>query len=224
MLAEWTAECSADAPAVVVPWADPAGPARYIDLRAEPYDIVEIPEAEHYPALGRCLRSLNALRSPFITSKCDVWTLSATQHTEELELMRLELDLDEEDSRFGLASYIDILWRDRAVFVSPHVQRDMLDKLVRRVQRLPHAEAALSCVLRPAVFDYDVTLEGFAVTLYVRALAADPAIAAERWAAALEDVTALLRGRDLAPSRSSATIDSGAYPLRVRSMGRSAGE
>lgn len=220
MLAEWTAECSADAPTLVVPWNDPDSSARYIDLRAEPYDIADISEAERFPALARALRSLNATRSPFLTAKCDVWELSEVENVEELEMLRFELELDPEDSAAGIASYIDILWRDRTLFASGHQQREMLDRLTRRAERLEHRQAALACVLRPAMFGFeDSTVEGFAVTLYVRALGHDTASAITHWDAALEDITALLRGRDLAPSRTSATIDTGAYPLRVRHMG-----
>ena len=207
MLAEWTAECSADAPTVVVPWADPASPARFIDLRAEPYDIAEIREAELYPALHRALRSLNATRSAFLTSKCDVWPLPGDDSAEELEALRLELDLDPDNATAGLSGYIDLLWRDRALFGSAHQQQEMLDRLTRRAERLDHPEAALSCVLRPAMYALEATLEGFAVSLYVRAAGPDAATATARWSAALEAVIALLRGRDLAPLRSSATID-----------------
>jgi hypothetical protein len=220
MLAEWTAECTADAPTLVVPWSDPDSAARYIDLRTDPYEIAEIPEAELYPALGRALRSLNATRSPFLTAKCDVWRLSAEEQPEELEALRFELDLDPEESHFGIASYIDVLWRDRALFASAHQQTEMLDRLTRRAERLDHHAVALACVLRPAMFDFeDTTVEGFAVTLYVRALGHDAHAAIVHWAAALDDITALLRSRDLAPSRTSATIDTSAYPLRVRHMG-----
>jgi hypothetical protein len=222
MLAEWTAECSADAPTLVVPWSDPAGAARYVDLRADPYDIAEIPEAEQFPALGRALRSLNAQRSPFLTAKCDVWQLSADSEFEELEMLRFELEVDPEESHAGIASYIDILWRDRALFASAHQQREMLDRLTRRAERLDHPLTALACVLRPAMFDFeDSTVEGFAVTLYVRALGHDNASAMVHWEGALVDITGLLRSRELAPARSSATIDTSAYPLRVRNMQKS---
>ena len=218
MLAEWTAECSPDAPTIAVPWHDPAGFLQFVNLRQNPYDIVEIHEAELYPALNRSLRALNALRSPFLTSKCDVWTLTAgTADDEELAPLQMELDLDPEEAKHGVASYIDILWRDRALFGSAHQQQEMLDRLTRRAERLPHREAALACTLRPAMFDLAamnpdsptgaMTLEGYAVTLYVRAVAADAASAVARWSAALEDVTSLLRGKDLAPARASATID-----------------
>ena len=220
MLADWTAECSADAPTLVVPWSDPDSTAHFVDLRAEPYDIAEIPEAERFPPLGRALRALNATRSPFLTAKCDTWQMSATSHADDLEALRMELDLDPDATHFGFASYIDLLWRERPVFASAHQQQDRLDRIVRRAQRLPHNAAALECVLRPALLDLNGPLEGFAVTLYVTALGTDAEEALHRWAAALEDVVALLRGKELEATRGSATIDAAdAFPLRVRHVG-----
>jgi hypothetical protein len=128
--------------------------------------------------------------------------------------------LADEDAAFGFASYIDLLWRERSVFASAHQQQDRLDRIVRRAQRLQHPEAALECVLRPAFLDLTGPLEGFSVTLYVTALAAEPEIARRRWELAMDDIVALLRGKELEPARGSATIDaSDAYPLRVRNVG-----
>jgi hypothetical protein len=220
MLSEWTAECSHDAPTLIVPWSDEATGARFFDLRAEPYDIAEIPEAEHNATLARALRSLYATRSPFLTAKCDAWALSGEDHAEALEALRLELMLAEEDSLFGFASYIDLLWRERSVFASAHQQQDRLDRIVRRAQRLQHPEAALECVLRPAFLDLAGPLEGFSVSLYVTALGPELEIARRRWELAMDDLVALLRGKELEPARGSATIDaSDAYPLRVRNVG-----
>src|ERR1700759_4745098 len=117
MLSEWNAECSADSPTLIVPWADANSGAHFVDLRAEPYDIAEIHEAELHPALGRALRSLNATRSPFLTAKGDVWTMD---DPEAREALRLELLIDEVDAQYGFASYIDLIWRDRSVFASAH--------------------------------------------------------------------------------------------------------
>jgi hypothetical protein len=224
MLSEWTAECSHDAPTLIVPWfenpSDPESGARFFDLRANPYDIAEIPEAEHNPALARTLRALNATRSPFLTAKCDTWTLSSAEHPEDLETLRLELMLGEDDSHVGFGSYIDLLWRERSVFASAHQQQDRLDRIVRRAQRLEHPEAALACILRPALLDLNGPLEGFAFTLYVTALAPDPESARHRWELALDDITNLLRSKELELARGSATIDAtDAYPLRVRHLG-----
>ena len=228
MLSEWTAECSLDAPTLIVPWSadEQENPslagtgARFIDLRTNPYDIAEIPEAEHNPTLARALRSLNATRSPFLTAKCDTWTLSGSEHADALEALRLELFLHEDDALYGYASYIDLLWRERSVFASAHQQQDRLDRIVRRAQRLPHAEVGLECVLRPAVLDLSGPLEGFAVTFYLTALGPDTDIARRRWELAMDDVVALLRSKELEAARGSATIDStDAYPLRVRHLG-----
>jgi hypothetical protein len=232
MLSEWTAECSLDAPTLIVPWSadEQENPplagmgARFIDLRTNPYDIAEIPEAEHNPTLARALRSLNATRSPFLTAKCDTWTLSATpsasEHEDALEALRLELFLHEDDALYGYASYIDLLWRERSVFASAHQQQDRLDRIVRRAQRLPHAEVGLECVLRPAVLDLSGPLEGFAVTFYLTALGPDSDVARRRWELAMDDVVTLLRSKELEAARGSATIDStDAYPLRVRHLG-----
>jgi hypothetical protein len=222
MLSEWTAECSHDAPTLVVPWADAASGARFIDLRADPYDIAEIPEVEHNPTLARALRSLNATRSPFLTAKCDAWTLSTKDETQAqtLEALRIELMLSEEDAVHGFASYIDVLWRERSVFASAHQQQDRLDRIVRRTQRLQHPEAALECVLRPAFLDLNGPLEGFSFTLYVTAVGPEPEAARERWELAMDDIVGLLRSKELEPQRGSATIDAtNAYPLRVRHVG-----
>jgi hypothetical protein len=223
MLSEWTAECSHDAPTLIVPWSDAASGARFIDLRAEPYDIAEIPEAEHNPTLARALRSLNATRSPFLTAKCDTWPLSTLQpaqaHAESLAALRAELMLPEEDSLYGFASYIDLLWREISVFASAHHQQDRLDRIVRRAQRLQHHAVALECVLRPALLDLTGPLEGFCFTLYVTAAGPDAAAARDRWELAMDDIVGLLRSMDLEPARGSATIDTAAaFPLRVRHM------
>src|SRR5580698_4092677 len=121
MLSEWSAECSADDPVLVVPWfdpSDPSGSTRFIDLRENPYDLDHLPEAEHYPALMNALRALNAARSPVFTAKCDAWPLD----DEELEALLLNLDIVAEEAHAGFASYIDLLWRERSVFASFHVQ------------------------------------------------------------------------------------------------------
>ena len=209
MLADWSAECSADAPTLVVPWSDAATGAHFVNLRAEPYDLPEVMEAERWPALGRALRSLNATRSPFLTAKCDAWRLEPDR-AEDISALTLELDLDGSEARCGFGSYIDLLWRERKVFASAHFQSGRLDRLVRRAARLPHGESSVQLILRPAVLELSGSagaLEGFATSLYVTSLGPEPESARVRWASALDDIVALLRARDLEPPRGSATID-----------------
>ncbi len=208
MHTEWTAECAADAPMLVVPWSDSAeAGSHFVNLRTEPYAIAEIAEAERYPDLGRALRALNASRSPFLTAKCDAWPLTSHDGAAELEAIRKELILAEEDAGFAFTSYIDLLWRERAIFASAHQQQDRLDRITRRASKLPHNEAMMQCVLRPAMADLGAPLEGFATTLYVTALGPDAETAQRRWASALEDVVDMLRSREFEVNRLSATID-----------------
>ncbi len=207
MLAEWIAECATDDPVLVVPWSAPEQSLAFVNLRSHPYDLAEVEEAERFPALGRALRALNATRSPFLTAKCDVWRLSETEQNDALRSIQMELDLDDEEAVAGVGSYIDLLWRERNVFGSAHQQSDRLERLVRRVEKLPFAESTTQFVLRPALLDFGTPLEGFATTLYITSLGPEVHTARARWEAALEAVVDLLRNRDLEPARDSATID-----------------
>jgi hypothetical protein len=196
MLSEWSAECSADDPVLVVPWSDPAdstGNRRFIDLRENPYDLDHLPEAEQFPPLMHALRALNATRSPVFTAKCDAWPLGA----EELATLRAELDVSADEAPAGFGSYIDILWRERSLFASFHLQEQMLHRLMRHAAPLEHPYAMLDCILRPAVVDLAGPQEGFAASLYVKALGHDEGAAAENWAFALDAVVILLRSKDL---------------------------
>lgn len=197
MLSEWSAECSSDDPVLVVPWSDPSDPSgdrRFIDLRENPYDLDHLPEAERYPPLMHALRALNAPRSPVFTAKCDAWPLDS----DEVDHVRMELDVIAEDAPNGFGSYIDLLWRDRSIFASYHQQEQMLHRLTRHAVTLEYPNALLDCVIRPALLDLTGPQEGFAVSLYIKALGHDSQAAEENWALALDAVVALLRSKDLA--------------------------
>ncbi|MEG9437532.1 hypothetical protein JAO29_15375 [Edaphobacter sp. HDX4] len=195
MLCEWTVECGADDPVLVVPWSDPDDRSRhFIDLRENPDDLDWLEEASQHPSLLHSLRALNATRSPVFTAKCDVWKMSA----EEREPLLHELDLIPEDGPSGLISYIDLLWRERSVFVSFHQHEQLLHRITRLAAPLQHPYAMLECVLRPALVDLAGPQEGFAISLYVKALGYDDRAAEARWGAALEEVSSLLRTRAFA--------------------------
>ena len=196
MLAEWSAECSAEDPVLVVPWKDSDGKAAFVDLRANPYDFDAIPEAEHHPPLMQALRALNAARSPVFTAKCDAWALEG----DELKHLQLNLDVDMSDPHaslsFGFASYIDLVSRERSLFTSFPQHEQMLRRLARLAAPLDHPAAALDCVLRPALIDLEGPQQGYAFSLYVKTLGADQQSAWQEWAAALDAVVALVRGKD----------------------------
>jgi hypothetical protein len=199
MLTEWSAECAADDPVLVVPWADPSDPnRRFIDLREDPYELDHLEEAAQYPALMHALRALNATRSPVFTAKCDAWPIDPGEDQEdqaELAHLRLNLDLIPEESPSGFASYIDLLWRERSIFASVHRHEQILDRLTRLAAPLDHPHAMIDCVIRPALVDLAGPQEGFAVSLYIKALGHDQSASEQNWATALEAAVALLRSR-----------------------------
>lgn len=202
MVADWSVECLAEDPVLVVPWtvAEAGGVSTqtstdFVDLRENPYDLDQIPEAEQYPALMQALRALNAPRSAVFTAKCDAWVLDSA----ELDDLRAQLDVRadaRETASAGFASYIDLVWRDRAIFASFHQSEQLLHRLARLAASIDQPLAMLDCVLRPAMVDLTGPREGFAISLYIKALAADAYTAKQVWASALEGVVALLRGKD----------------------------
>jgi len=194
MLAEWSAECSADDPILVVPWHDPDGNSAFVDLRSSPHDYDAVTEAELHPPLMQALRALNASRSPVFTAKCDAWPLDH----EEMQQMHRNLDLTPIDAPAGFASYIDLVGRDQSLFSSFHRQEQWLRTLTRLAAPIDRPLAALDCVLRPAFLDLEEPREGFAVTLYVKALGSNPQTAWKEWAIALAAVVALIRNKDFA--------------------------
>ena len=203
MLVEWSAECGADDPILVVPWSAPTGDpnlASFIDLRKNPYDLDHIPEAEHHPPLMQALRALNANRSPVFTAKCDVWPMAP----DELESTQINLDLTPAEAPEGFASYIDLIWRERPLFVSFPQQEQRLHRLARLLEPLDHTYAAVDCVLRPALVDLPGPglqfQEGFSLSLYVKALGTDAPHAYQHWSEALLAIVPILRGREFTVS------------------------
>ena len=197
MLSDWTAECGPDDPVLVVPWSDPDNPSRhFIDLRENPYDLDWLEEAAQHPPLLQALRALNAARSPVFSAKCDVWEMEA----DELDPLRIELDLIPEDASSGIASYIDLVWRERSIFVSLHQHEQLIHRISRLVAPLDHHYATVECALRPALLDLTGPQEGFAISLYVKALGHDRVAAEQHWGEALNDLATLLRGRAFATS------------------------
>lgn len=194
MVTDWSALCSPEDPVLVVPWSDPDTGASFVDLRTNPYDFDAIPEAVQYPALLQALRALNATRSPVFTAKSDVWPL----HAEDLASLRLELDADPNDSRTGLASYIDLIFRDRSIFTSSAHQQQWIARFLRLASALDHPAAVLECTLRPALLDLSPPQEGYAITLYIKAVGSDQHDAEVAWAAALSDAIKLVRSREFA--------------------------
>jgi hypothetical protein len=203
MVSDWSVECSAEDPVLVVPWSsngDLTEP-HFVDLRENPYDLDQISEAEQYPPLMQALRALNVPRSPVFTAKCDAWVLDPDALGElatELDVHDLGADHSEHPEMTGFASYIDLVWRDRTIFASFHQSEQLLHRLTRLAAPLDHPNAMLDCVLRPALVDFTGPREGYSITLYIKALGPDLETAKEAWSSALQAVVGLLRSKDIA--------------------------
>ena len=201
MLFDWSAECSADDPVLVVPWSDPGNPSvHFVDLREDPYELDHIPEAEQHPPLLQALRALNAPRSAVFTAKCDAWPLDPACDREQIDALALELDLVSATPHHGFVSYIDLLWRDRSLFTSFHQHEHLVHRIARRAAPLDHPAALLECVIRPAMVDLSGPQEGFALSFYVKAIGSAPLLAQQAWGAALDAAVAILRSKDLTPN------------------------
>jgi len=192
MLTDWSIECGSDDPVLVVPWQAEGGAYPFVDLRLDP--DAEVPEAETHPPLMQALRSLNAARSPVFTAKCDTWAMTE----EEIHPLRLELDFTEEDSAAGFASYIDLLFRDRAIFASMHRQQQVVQRIARYAEKVDAPNAVLELTLRPALLDLTGPQEGFATTLYIKAIGADAGDAWQHWSRALSAAVAIFRNLEAA--------------------------
>ena len=203
MVADWSVECSAEDPVLVVPWkheeergSEARSGSDFVDLRENPYDLDQIPEADQHPPLMQALRALNAPRSAVFTVKCDAWPLDS----KELAELRERLDVPEggyDAGAAGFASYIDLVWRDRSIFASFHQGEQLLHRIARLAAPIDQPLAMLDSVLRPALLDLTGPQEGFAISLYIKALAPDAFTARQTWGSALEAVVALLRGKDI---------------------------
>ncbi len=77
-----------------------------------------------------------------------------------------------------------------------HQHEQLLRRLSRLAAPLDHPWAALDCVIRPALVDLEGPQQGFAISLYVKALGADDEAAQREWALALDAVVALVRSKE----------------------------
>lgn len=195
MMSEWTAECGMEDPFIDVPWS--SGEMHWVDLRNDPQAIDAISEADEHPALLSALRMLNGPRSPVFTSKCDAWEMDA----DELAALRADLLLEEDVAAAGFSSYIDIVFRERSLFLRRAQLEQLLNRIDRMSRELPHSLAKLESVIRHSVVDLGTAQEGYAVTVYVKACGVDEHEAYQRWDNALRDVAILIRSLDVSSAR-----------------------
>jgi hypothetical protein len=186
MHADWTVACGADDPKVVVPWAGKDESLRYVDLRAMPDAIHEIPEATKYPCMAAALLRWNQPGTWLFTAKCDVWSYPA------------KLFDGEDLPGFACArgSYIDLLPVDIETFSSFAACERQLRFWTEIARSIDLPASRCEWILRPArvfltgaapaVGEKPPSQNGFATTLYIWGYGATPDSAANAWSDALE--------------------------------------
>jgi hypothetical protein len=185
MESDWSVECGAEDPWVVIPWTgatenDPS--LRFIDLRTEPQRICEIPEAAHHAALAEALTAWNT--ASLSTVKCDVWQYGQS----------LFDALDLPGYAHAHASYVDLLSADTALYSSFVAMEDCLRRGSRLAESLQAQAARCEWILRRARID-DITdtqpaRDGFACTLYLWGYGVTKPGAAQAWEDALRALIA----------------------------------
>ena len=193
MHADWTVACAADDPWVVVPWVAKSRcdeTIRYIDLRAAPQRLEEIPEAVQYPCLAKALRRWNQADTSLFTAKCDVWNYPARLFDAE--------DLPGFD--YARGSYIDLLSVEPELFSSFAACEQQLRSWTEIARSIPLPATRCEWTLRrarimpslvessAAASKHTSPLDGFATSLYVWGYGASEQSAASVWADAVESV------------------------------------
>jgi hypothetical protein len=117
----------------------------------------EIAEVANFPPLAELLRRLNAPKSSFWTSKCDVWEASA----QELGVGAGEI---------GLACYVDLLPIEGTVYPSLREAEDACRGLVARIAAGKGENCRVDLVIRAAIAG---NKEGLGITAYIGAGGAD---------------------------------------------------
>jgi hypothetical protein len=97
MEADWEIEIGGDAPVIDGCWDG------LVDLRRFPERAAALAESRQLPGLAEALVQLNSVISPVWTSKCDVWSPE--------EFAPYEMEATEEEGKWAIACYIDLLPR-----------------------------------------------------------------------------------------------------------------
>jgi hypothetical protein len=176
MDADFSIELGRDDPVLDFPWTDPTGQLAYFDLKRHPGLLAKVEEARKFPELADFLRSINSLRGPFESAKCDAWS------TNELSVGE---DIFNASHKF--ASYIDIVSSGATQRQSFDFHEKFARKLTDLLRRAPEMRAlAEVCVRRCFFAESEQTREGFYITFYVNGFGEDESAAQKNWAIALK--------------------------------------
>lgn len=172
MLTDYAVAIGPDEDALEVPWSAPSGQG-FLDLRARPELLLEIPEAAHYPEMGEFLARLNRSGRLF-TAKCDVWT------TRELTVIE---EVFAKPWKFG--SYVDVLLTDPAQQTAWAPHETLMKALTAKLSGVPEFDAGAEFILRRCYLhrgtEPDASDDGFAITVYVSGFGEEARTARAAW-------------------------------------------
>jgi hypothetical protein len=180
MRVEITQETDPDDSTLEVPWSDPSDPGHcYIDLKGNPSAADSLEECKRYSALGGLLRQANAVHSPFVTAKCDVWA------TEELT---------EEERDFHLphkvGSYVDLLIDGPELNASLETNLRLAQSIAVHLGSV-RLSAELEICARRCLFHREERW-GYYLTVFTHAYGATPQTAEQEWNLATDALTKAL--------------------------------
>jgi hypothetical protein len=202
MDADYSIELGPSAPALEIPWQDPEGRLHYVELRGDPtsldpdvadhriadrnvaaqnvalINLIHIPEARQFPALGRFLIEVNSPKSDWQTVKCDVWP-DETEAAENLY-----------SRGFEQSCYVDIVLAGHvaALRCSLETHQRLARELAQSLEANATLEATAEVVVRRCYFHQGSAGEsdaGYCMTLFLSAYGDSPAEAAECWERAM---------------------------------------
>jgi len=163
--ADWEFEVGGDAPVIDTLWQG------FVDLRAAPERVSDLPGTAQLPGLAAALAKLNSEGSPVRRSKCDFLPV----------LEREEFDADELDAPSGcsthaVACYIDILPRADHAWSLPQPAEAACKLFCGRLGAVPLRCCRVDLIVRRALIALNRMDLG--MTAYITACGPTPAQAA----------------------------------------------
>src|SRR5271163_4517059 len=140
MQADWEFEAGGDAPVIDAHWEG------FVDLRAAPERVRELPEISELAELGATLLRLNSVSSPVWTAKCDFWPA-----LESIEFDADELDAPPECSTHGAGCYIDILPMADGAWSRPQLAEAACRQVCGLLSELPLRCCRVDLIVRHAL-------------------------------------------------------------------------
>jgi len=172
MDADFSIELGRKDPVLDVPWTDPAGKLRYLDLKRRPELIAKVEEAEKFAELADFLRRVNSAHSVVESAKCDVWATEELSAGEEIF-----------DASHKFASYVDLVFSDIRQRRSLRLHESFARRLTELLRRAPEIDAAVEVCVRRCFFGEEGEIdEGFYFTVYVSGYGGDESASRENWA------------------------------------------